>query len=150
MKVRECMTGNVTTVLQGDTVQHAARIMRDEKIGFLPVVNLGGAPMGVVTDRDLAIRVVADAIPAGQPVRDVMSETLHRIDEEAEVDEAIALMKQQDVGRLVVTDALNKLVGVFSLGDAAVALGDHVVGNAVMEAIGRHKHPEQSHTVIQA
>jgi CBS domain-containing protein len=151
MKIRECMTSKVTTVQQTDTVQKAAQLMRDAHVGFLPVVNLGGAPIGVVTDRDLALRVLAEGLPPAQKVSTVMSETLHRVDEEQPVDEAVALMKDRNIGRLIVTNALNQVVGVFSLGDAAVALGDHVVGNAVMEAVGRHKQPVAgTQSILQA
>lgn len=150
MQIKECMTASVRTIRQGEPVARAAQIMRDSQIGFLPVINLAGAPMGVITDRDIAIRIVADGVPPTRPVHEVMSESIYRVDAEAPVEEAIALMKERNVGRLVVTNAFNQVVGVFSLGDAAVALGDHVIGNSVMEAVARHSHAPAMHPLVSA
>lgn len=145
MKLKECMTRNVTTVSQVESLQHAAEKMRDYHVGFLPVINLAGLPMGVITDRDIAIRVVADGLPFNKPIYEVMSEHVHHLDADAEVEDAVALMKEKNIGRVVVTNELNQVCGVFSLGDAAIALGDHVVGAAVMEAVGRHSQAPASH-----
>lgn len=145
MKVRECMTCNVATVAQGDTVQHAAQKMRDFRVGFLPVISVGGKAVGVITDRDLATRIVADGYPADKPVWEVMSTHVIHVDENIAVEDAVSLMREKSIGRIVVTNSINQVSGVFSLGDAAIVTGDHVVGSAVMDAVGRHSQAPSTH-----
>jgi CBS domain-containing protein len=72
MNVRDAMTANPRTVSPTDSIQSAARIMKEEDAGVVPIVE-NGRLVGMLTDRDIVIRAVADGSPADRPVRDIAS-----------------------------------------------------------------------------
>jgi CBS domain-containing protein len=130
MNIRDVMTPNPSTVSPQDSIQSAARIMRDEDTGFVPVVD-NGKPVGVVTDRDIVIRAVAEGGQTNRPVRDIISTELVAVHPEMSVAEATELMSEHQVRRLPVVDN-NRLVGIVSIGDIAVKEGkDSRVGDAL-------------------
>ena len=117
MNIRDIMTPNPRTVAPDDSIQSAARIMRDEDTGAVPVVQ-DGRPIGIVTDRDIVIRAVADG-SSDRPVRDIVSGRLISVTPETSTREASELMSENQVRRLPVVEN-DRLVGIVSLGDLAV------------------------------
>jgi CBS domain-containing protein len=120
MKIREMMTKQTRCVSPDTPVIEAAGLMRLHDIGVVPVVEEDRI-VGMLTDRDIVLQVVADGGDASSiPVRNVMSTGSISVGEEQEVDEAVGLMQKYQVRRLPVVDAAGKLVGIVSLGDIAV------------------------------
>lgn len=114
MKVREIMSREVRTVTPQTTLGEAALLMRQADIGAL-LVNEGERLTGVVTDRDLAVRGLADGLGADRPVREVMSGELRYCFEDEEVDHVAKNMAQLEKRRLPVMDRNKRLVGIVSL-----------------------------------
>jgi CBS domain-containing protein len=118
MNIREVMTPNPQCVSPGDSIQNAARIMRDCDTGAVPVVE-NGRPVGIVTDRDIVVRAVADGAQLNRPVREIVSGDVVCVTPEMSTREAEDLMSEHQVRRLPVVEG-NRLVGIVSLGDIAV------------------------------
>jgi len=121
MNIRDVMTSNPRTVSPGDTIQNAARIMRDEDTGVVPVVD-NGRPVGVITDRDIVVRAVADG-ELNRPVRDIVSSDVVTARPDMSTQEAARLMSEHQVRRLPVVEN-DRLVGIVSIGDLAVKESD--------------------------
>jgi CBS domain-containing protein len=118
MNIREVMTPNPQCVSPGDSIQNAARIMRDCDTGAVPVVD-NGRPVGIITDRDIVVRAVADGSQLNRPVRDIVSGDIICVTPEMSTHEAADLMSEHQVRRLPVIEN-DRLVGIVSLGDLAV------------------------------
>jgi CBS domain-containing protein len=118
MNIREVMTPNPRTVAPTDSIQNAARIMRDVDTGAVPVVE-NGRPVGIVTDRDIVIRVVADGGELSRPVSDIVTEGIVAATPDMSTREAAELMSEYQIRRLPVVEN-ERLVGIVSLGDLAV------------------------------
>lgn len=130
MNIRDVMTPNPRTIAPDDSIQSAARVMRDEDTGVVPVVE-NGRPVGVVTDRDIVVRAVADGDQPNQPVRAIISTRLVSVSPEMSTQEASELMSEHQVRRLPVVDN-DHLVGIVSIGDLAVKEGrDRRVGDTL-------------------
>jgi CBS domain-containing protein len=121
MNIRDVMTPNPRTVTPDDTIQNAARVMRDEDTGVVPVVD-NGRTVGVVTDRDIVIRAVADGSQLSRPVREIVTGNLVSATPDMSTREAADLMSEHQVRRLPVVEN-ERLVGIVSLGDLAVKEG---------------------------
>jgi CBS domain-containing protein len=131
MNIRDVMTTNPRTVSPSDTIQNAARIMRDEDTGAVPVVDNGRA-VGIVTDRDIVVRAVADG-ELNRPVRDVVTGDVITARPDMSTKEAAQLMSEHQVRRLPVVEN-DRLVGIVSIGDLAVKDGnDKRVGDALQD-----------------
>lgn len=118
MNIRDVMTPNPRTVSPSDTIQNAARIMRDEDTGALPVVE-DGRPIGMVTDRDIVVRAVADGGQLSRPIREIVTTGVVAVTPEMSTREAAELMSEHQIRRLPVVEG-ERLVGIVSLGDLAV------------------------------
>jgi len=119
MKLGQIMTLELETVAPSDSVQRAAEAMRDSDVGMVPVVERD-AVVGVLTDRDIVTRFVADALDfSGTTVADVMSREVFYCYEDQDVADAAAIMEDKQIRRMLVLSRDNKLVGVVSLGDLA-------------------------------
>ena len=117
--VGEVMTVAPTTVQSGDSAREAARAMRDDDVGALLVVDDGNL-YGVVTDRDLAIRLVAEGRDASSTtVSELASGDPTAIESGGSVDDAVRLMRERALRRLPVVED-GRPVGIVSLGDLAV------------------------------
>jgi len=118
MKVSDVMTRNVEFIQPNDSLRVAAQKMRDRDIGFLPV-HEGDELIGVVTDRDIAIRAIASGInPDAILGRELVTSPVVYCYEDQNVEEAARLMSENQIRRLVVLDRKNNQpVGVVSLGD---------------------------------
>ena len=125
MKVSELMSRNPCTVSPETPVSEAARLMKEEDVGIVPVVErVGGAEtrgrlVGVITDRDIAIRHVAEGRSSDAPVRDVMSGGVRTASPDDSVDDVMELMGREQVRRIPIVDERGSLVGVVSQADLA-------------------------------
>jgi CBS domain-containing protein len=120
MKLSEIMTRAVVVIQPDDTLQSAAKMMRDRNIGFLPVCD-GDNLIGVISDRDITIRALADGMDVQiMLARDLMTTPAIYCFEDQDVGEVAQLMEENQIRRLVVLSGEDKrLVGVVSLGDLA-------------------------------
>jgi CBS domain-containing protein len=129
--VRDLMTKDPRTLSSEATVIEAARLMRDEDAGIVPVVN-GDKLVGTVTDRDIAIRVVAEGkSPDSTTVGEIASRELVTIDPQQELDEALRLMARHQVRRLPVVEEDGRLVGIVAQADIARNASDAQTGDLV-------------------
>lgn len=118
-KIKDSMTSNVCSIDADKPVAYAAKMMKDEDVGLAPIVE-GNRLVGTLTDRDIAIRVVAEGIdPKTTAVRDVASKDLVTVDPEQTLDEALRLMAEHQVRRLPVVEEGGELVGVLAQADVA-------------------------------
>lgn len=128
--VQEAMTSNPTAITPDTTAQEAARSMKTEDVGALPIVE-DGRLTAVVTDRDLAIRVLAEGRGAETPVRDIASKDLVTIDPQQNLDEAARLMAEHQVRRLPVVEEDGRLVGMLAQADVAQSGHEKLTGEVV-------------------
>ena len=129
--IRDLMTKNPRSLESGSTVVEAARLMRDENVGVIPVVE-GEKLVGTVTDRDIAIRVVAEGkSPESMTVGEIASRELVTIDPQQELDEALRLMARHQVRRLPVVEEDGRLVGIVAQADIARNASDTQTGDLV-------------------
>ncbi|HEU5141777.1 MAG TPA: CBS domain-containing protein [Solirubrobacterales bacterium] len=123
MVLREIMTAGVVTAEPEASVVSVARRMRDSRVGSVVIVDSGGSPVAIVTDRDLAVRVFAEGVSPQAPVGDHASRPLVCGDPDMDLDEAAALMVRHRVRRLPVV-VEGSLAGIVSLDDVAVRSGN--------------------------
>jgi CBS domain-containing protein len=117
--IREIMTADPRTVETGATVAEAAREMRDGDVGSVVVVE-NGAVAGIVTDRDIAVRVVAEGLdPDATRVSEVATMAPVTLTVDQSVDDAIRLVREQNVRRIIVLQD-GRAAGIVSLGDLAI------------------------------
>jgi CBS domain-containing protein len=132
-RIRELMTVRPRTVKTGDSIVDAAKLMRGEDAGIAPVVD-GQRLVGVITDRDIAIRVVAEGKdPATTKVEEIASQNVVTIDPEQELHEALRLMAKHQVRRLPVVEEDGKLIGILAQADVARHIDPRRTGELVGE-----------------
>jgi CBS domain-containing protein len=122
MKAREIMTASPEVVTPHDPVSRAAQIMRDRDVGLVPVVKdkESMSLMGVITDRDLAVRHIAQQHKDDCPVASHMSkENIQAVAESDDITTVIAAMERREVRRVPVTDKNGKLLGIIAQADIA-------------------------------
>jgi CBS domain-containing protein len=133
MKVHEIMTAHARCVAPGNTLVEAAGLMRHLDVGVLPVCD-NERLAGMVTDRDIVLRGVADGRNANTTtVREVMSPGVFYVFAEQEVEEAARLMEEKQIRRVPVLNRQKRLVGIVSLGDIAVTSHPAFSGQALRE-----------------
>jgi CBS domain-containing protein len=136
MIVREAMSPEVETVRPSQSVEEIAQLMAKKGIGYFPVCNRG-LLVGVITDRDITCRVVADRRrPQATKVADVMSKEVASCFDDDNLTTAIHLMEQYRIRRIPVVDRDERLVGVLSLTDIA-RQAPHRVTAEILEAVSR-------------
>ena len=119
MKLREIMSSPAVTIDANSPVWEAAKLMRDENIGDVLVMRDGKAA-GIVTDRDLAVRLIAEGLdPNNTPVSDISSD-MRTLSPDDDVDAAIELIRNYAVRRIPIIDG-NQPLGVVTIGDLAIA-----------------------------
>src|SRR5256885_4877786 len=133
MRCEEAMTEEVETVATNDTVVQAACRMRDLDVGFLPVCQSDGAPVGTITDRDIVLRVVADGLALNTPVEEVMSPDLISCRPGDDVSEAERLMRVYQVSRVLVIGEEGRVEGGISLSDLPRSDGEPAVGKTLAD-----------------
>jgi len=123
MQLQEIMTQGVVTAGADADLGAIAALMRDKNVGSVVICDADGRPAAMVTDRDLAVRGMADERPLSDPITDHASRPLVTGDPEMDLEEAAALMVQHRVRRLPVV-AGGELVGIVTLDDIAVRTGN--------------------------
>ncbi len=122
-RCREIMTGNVTTANREMTLREIAGLMRDNDCGALPIVE-GKKLVGIVTDRDIVIRAVADGKNADAPIGDAMTTEIFAVKPDDFVFEAIRLMGDKQVRRIPVINEAGELAGIIAMADVALETED--------------------------
>lgn len=128
------MTSGVVTAGPDADVLSVAQLMRDHSVGSVVICDSEGEPAAMVTDRDLAIRALAEQRPAAEPIGDHASRPLVTGEPEMDLEEAAALMVQHRVRRLPVVDGAN-LVGIVTLDDIAVRTGNLEVAQRMTQEV---------------
>lgn len=140
MKISDVMTPNPRTVELSDTIQDAAVIMRDEDAGAVPVVE-NGRVVGMITDRDIVIRAIADGDYEAS-IDDIVTDDVVTASPDMTTAEAADLMSEHQIRRLPIVDEEGNLCGIVSLGDLAVKEGrDARMGETlenISEGVKRH------------
>ena len=144
MQVKDIMTPGVECVRPDDTLQNAARKMRDLDVGPLPVCGDDDRLAGMITDRDITVRAVAEGKdPTTTRVREVMTQEIIYGFEDQDVEEAARIMKERQVRRLVVLNRDKRLVGIVSLGDLATETGDREKSGEVLQDVSEPAQPRR-------
>jgi CBS domain-containing protein len=128
--VQEVMTANPTTVTPDTPAREAARIMKSEDTGIVPIVD-GERLVGVITDRDLTLRILAEDRSPDTPIGELASKELVTVDPQQSLDEAARLMAEHQVRRLPVVEEDGRLVGILAQKDLAEAGHDTLTGEVV-------------------
>jgi CBS domain-containing protein len=136
MQVKEVMTRGVECIRPTASLEEAARKMRDLDVGALPVCGDNDRLVGMITDRDITVRAVADGQePKTARVQNIMTPEITYCFDDNDVSEAAQTMKEHQVRRLVVLDHEKRLVGIVSLGDLAVQTRDDGLSGETLERI---------------
>lgn len=134
--IRDVMTSNPCSIDAEKSVAYAAKMMKEEDVGLAPIVE-GDKLVGMLTDRDIAIRVVAEGRDPDQTkVREVASNQVVTIDPQQDLDEALRIMAKHQVRRLPVVEEDGRLVGVVAQADIARE-GDDSRTGALVEEISK-------------
>ncbi|MBB4640543.1 CBS domain-containing protein [Rhizorhapis suberifaciens] len=141
MKVMECMSRDVRTVDAEEPIQEAATAMADIDSGILPV-SKDEKLVGMITDRDIAIRAIARGRGPSTPVQEIMSNEVRYCFEDEDVDDVLDNMADIQVRRLPVVNRDKRLVGIVSLSDLATSAGPAHTG----EALGEIARPSTIHS----
>jgi len=137
MKVREAMHQGAQWVSPDTSIRELARLMREHDIGSVPIGE-NDRLVGMVTDRDIVCRAVADGKNLDNlKARDVMSEGIFYCREDADLQEAVRLMEEKQIRRLPVIDQNKRMVGILALGDISNA-GPRNLSGEVLQAVSRH------------
>jgi len=135
MQLKEVMTPGVEVISPEASIREAAEKMRHLDIGPLPVCD-GDRLIGMLTDRDITVRAVADGRdPVSTPVRDVMTSDIVYGFDDQDLQDATRLMEQYQIRRLPVLNRSKRLVGIVSLGDLAVHPGNQPLASEVLEQV---------------
>lgn len=144
MKIQDIMTRDPRSVTPETSAREAARIMKDEGVGIVPVVDQASRRLiGVITDRDIALRIVAEGRNSDTPVRDVMSSSkLATCKPDEDIDSAMEMMASEQVRRIPIVDERGSLVGIVAQADIVRKAGDDKKAEQTVERIsepgGRH------------
>ena len=130
MKVSEVMTRDVVVANPRQSICDAAKLMAECDTGALPVGE-NDRLVGVITDRDIAVRAVAKRLSPDTPVRDVMSQEVLYCFEDEEVEHVARNMADQQVRRLPVLNREKRLIGIVSIGDLALHAKPKTAGEAI-------------------
>lgn len=136
--VRDVMSANVITVDADSFIAAAALRMRDHNVGAIPVVGTDGKLTGILTDRDIALRVVAEGLnPDTTTVQSVMTPDVTWCHADLPLDAAVKLMEEGSVRRIVVVDLMHKPLSIVSTDDLALRANDligHVLAKIAQNA----------------
>ena len=132
MKVRDIMTSEgLATASLDTTLEEIAGMMRDENVGAIPVLDEDEALAGIITDRDIVVRAIAEGQdPAETTAEDILSEELHTIHQDADIEDAADLMARHKIRRLPVVEE-GMIIGMISLGDISVKSEEDQASNVL-------------------
>jgi CBS domain-containing protein len=137
MKLKEIATKNPEVIHPDQPICEAARKMKDIDVGMLPVCD-GERLIGAITDRDLAIRAVAQGCnPLSTKVREVMTSEICYCFEDDDLEAAARIMESKQIRRLPVLNREKRLVGIVSLGDLALRSPDDEIAEEVLEGVSQ-------------
>ena len=137
MKVKDIMTPNVEYTDPNTTIKEAARKMKSQDFGALPIGE-NDRLVGMITDRDITIRSVAEGKdPEKTTVRDAMSENITYIYDDQDLKELADLMKKEQIRRVVVLNRDKRMVGIASLGDLTVDGENAELGGEVLKKVSQ-------------
>jgi CBS domain-containing protein len=143
MELRDIMTRNVEVVNGNASLKEAATKMKKLDVGLIPVCD-GDRLKGLLTDRDITIRATADGRdPSKTKVNEVMSTDIAYCLEDQAVDEAVILMEARQIRRLPILNQDKQLVGIVSLADIAVHVGDRDLTGETLEEISEPAEPRR-------
>jgi CBS domain-containing protein len=145
VRICDAMTRNVELTTPDASLQEAARRMRDSGVGILPVGE-NDRLRGVITDRDIAVRAVANALdPKGAVVRDAMTPQVIYCFEDQPISEAAQLMEKKAVRRLIVLSRRKRMVGIISLDDLAKVPGEERRVGEVLDRVAEPRPPSNGY-----
>jgi CBS domain-containing protein len=130
--IRDAMTADPTTIEPTTSATEAARIMKSQDVGSLPIVE-NDRLVGVVTDRDLAIRLLAEGKSGDTAVGEIASKDVVTVDPQQTLEEATRLMAEHQLRRLPVCEEDGKLVGILAQADVAQSGHDTLTGETVQQ-----------------
>ena len=143
MDLRDIMSRNVEVVNASASLEDAAIKMKDLDVGLIPICD-GDRLQGVLTDRDITIRATANGRdPKITKVTDVMTTDIAYCLEDQEVEEAVSLMEARQIRRLPILNQNKSLVGIVSLADIAVHVGDRDLSGETLEEISAPAEPKR-------
>ncbi|HUQ17974.1 MAG TPA: CBS domain-containing protein [Gemmatimonadaceae bacterium] len=139
MKIQDIMSTDPSTVTPDTPITEAARLMKHHNVGMLPVVESEGSRrlVGVVTDRDITIRHVAEGHTSDCPVREAMTDNVSTCKPGENIDAVMNLMAQEQVRRIPIVDERGELVGVVSQADIVLEAGDGTKAEKTVEKISQ-------------
>lgn len=144
MQLSDIITRNVETIDPAATVREAAQRMRSMDIGSLPVCD-GSHLLGMITDRDITVRAIADGRdPAQTPVRDAMTPSVEYVFEDDDVQRATQIMQDKQIRRLPVVSRDKRLVGIVALADIARTGKDRMSGDTLEDISDPNRQPSQA------
>jgi len=130
MLVDAIMNTEVVTCTRDHTALRAARIMREQRVGSVVVVDEEQRPIGVLTDRDITVTLVAEGLSPETPVDEVMSHPVYAVPRDTLIFDLLRQMSRRKIHRVPVIDAERRLVGVVSVDDALMLLTTEMVNVA--------------------
>ena len=140
VRISDVMTQGVVTAGGEDTLRSVGELMRDRNVGSVVVCD-GDRPIGVITDRDLALAVVADRVDPDDLAQSYASTPIVTGEVEMDIEEAVALMIQHRIRRLPVTES-ELLVGIVTIDDLAVRAGDLHLAQQITAEVAKAALPE--------
>ena len=140
MRIGEVMTAPVVAAEAGSSLHEVTTLMRDRNVGSVILVDQG-RPVGVLTDRDIALCVVADGVDPSEPAAPYATRPVVTGTEEMELEEAVALMVQHRIRRLPLLRG-HELAGIVTIDDVAVRAGDLEAAQQITAEIARAALPE--------
>ena len=143
MELREIMTRDVEVVASDAPLRDAAAKMKQLDIGMIPVCD-GDRLRGMLSDRDITVRATAEGKdPTKTKVSEIMSTEIVYCLEDQEIEEAVSLMEARQIRRLPVLNQDKRLVGIVSLGDIAVHVGDRDLAGETLQEISAPSEPKR-------
>ena len=133
MKVEEIMSANPACCSPEATVKEAARLMVQRDCGEIPVIDESGKPLGVITDRDIACRVIANGRGPDTRVRQAMTQPAITVSIDMSVEECCGIMEENQVRRVPVVDAKGACCGMLALADIALEGSEQMTAELVRD-----------------
>lgn len=143
IKVSDCMTAHVRLCAPNDTIQDAARTMKEMDVGLLPVGE-NDRLVGTITERDIVIRALAAGKSLDTPVKEAMSPGIHYCSDTDTIDKVAEKMAEEQVRRLPVLNEQKRLIGIVSLGD--IARAEEKQGAKALKAISKSNNVGAHHS----
>lgn len=142
MDIRSVMTPNPATCGPDATLRQVAQLMKQNDCGQIPIVDRDRQPLGVITDRDIAVRAVAEGSDlASATVADYMTAPVSTVKDDCQLDDVAQLMEREQIRRVVVVDAKGCVAGIVAQADIALAGRD----GKVAEVVKQVSEPSRTH-----